>query len=49
MKDDHEEDVNEFKKAGDAKDADLKAFAVKTLPIIQMHLDMVKAIDESMN
>ena len=50
MKDDHEEDVKEFKKAADdAKDADLKAFAAKTLPVIQMHLDMVKAMDKSMN
>lgn len=50
MKDDHEEDVKEFKKAAnDARDADIKAFAAKTLPVIQMHLDMVKTIDKSIN
>ena len=50
MKDDHEEDVKEFKKAADdSKDADLKAFAAKTLPVLQMHLEMVKTIDKSIN
>lgn len=49
MKDDHEEDVKEFKKAADdAKDADIKAFAAKTLPTLQQHLDMVTAIDKAM-
>ncbi len=49
MKDDHEEDVKEFKKAADdAKDPDLKAFATKTLPVLQKHLDMVKAIDKQL-
>ena len=49
MKDDHEEDVKEFKEAADdAKDADIKAFAAKTLPTLQHHLEMVKAIDKAM-
>ncbi len=50
MKDDHEADVKEFKEAAqDAKDPDVKAFAAKTLPTLQMHLDMVTAIDKKMN
>ncbi|MEZ0541095.1 DUF4142 domain-containing protein [Fibrella arboris] len=50
MKDDHEEDVKEFKKAAqDAKDQSIKEFAAKTLPTLQMHLDMVTAIDKKLN
>ncbi len=50
MKEDHEEDVKEFRKAADdAKDPDLKAFASKTLPTLQMHLDMVTALDKKIN
>lgn len=32
----------------DGKDADLKAFATKTLPTIQMHLQMVKSMQDGM-
>jgi len=40
---DHEKDVKEFEKASnDAKDADLKAWATKTLPTLQDHLKMAK-------
>jgi putative membrane protein len=43
MVDDHEEDIDEYQKeANDGKDADLKAFAAKTVPILQHHLDMAK-------
>lgn len=50
MKDDHQEDVKDFKKGADeVKDADLKAYAVKTLPILQMHLNMVTALDKQLN
>jgi len=43
MADDHEKDVKEFDKASkDAKDPDLKAWAAKTLPVIQDHLKMAK-------
>jgi len=43
MADDHEKDVKEFEKASkDAKDPDLKAWAAKTLPVIQDHLKMAK-------
>lgn len=49
MVDDHEKDVKEFKEAADdAKDADLKAFAAKTLPTLQQHLDKVKAIEKTL-
>jgi putative membrane protein len=40
---DHEKDVAEFEKASkEAKDADLKAWAAKTLPTLQKHLQMAK-------
>lgn len=36
---DHKEDVSEFKKASkDAKDPELKAWAEKTLPVLEQHL-----------
>jgi len=40
---DHEEDVKEFEKASkDANDPDVKAWAAKTLPTLQHHLQMAK-------
>ena len=40
---DHEKDVKEFEKESkSAKDADLKAWATKTLPTLQEHLRMAK-------
>lgn len=43
---DHEKDVKEFEEASkDADDADLKAWAGKTLPTLQHHLEMAKDID----
>ena len=45
MVDDHEEDVELFKaQSQDGKDADVKAWAAKTLPTLQKHLDMIKGI-----
>lgn len=45
MLDDHKDDIKEFTKAStNCKDADLKGFATNTLPVLQKHLDSVKAI-----
>ena len=45
MLDDHKKDVKAFEKAAsDCKDADLKNFASKTLPVLRTHLDSTKAI-----
>lgn len=46
---DHEEDIENFEKASqNAKDAELKAFATKTLPILKQHLEMAKSINEGL-
>ena len=40
---DHKEDIDEFKKeAENGKDAELKAFANKTIPVLQHHLEMAE-------
>lgn len=45
---DHDEDVAEFKKEADSgSDADLKAWAGKTLPTLQMHDDMAHKSPEA--
>lgn len=42
---DHRGDIKRFKDAAeDAVDADIRTFAVETLPILQKHLDSAKAI-----
>ena len=44
---DHEQDVKEFEKqAKSGEDADIKAFAEKTLPTLQSHLTTAKEIQE---
>jgi putative membrane protein len=49
MVDDHKEDVEEFQKAADnAKDSAVKAYAVKTLPVLKAHLQKIQSIQESM-
>lgn len=49
MVSDHKEDVSLFQKASkDCKDADLKAFATKTLPVLQSHMDHINKIHDSM-
>jgi putative membrane protein len=45
MASDHAKDVSEFEKQGTrGTDADLKAFATKTLPTLQEHLQMARAL-----
>jgi putative membrane protein len=47
MVDDHKDDIDEFQKASkNATDKDVKAFAEKTLPVLMMHLDSAKAIQQ---
>jgi putative membrane protein len=49
MVDGHEKAVKLFEDAStNCKDADLKAFAIKTLPTLKMHLDSIKALKASM-
>lgn len=49
MVNDHNKDVSDFKKASESlKDEAMKAFAGKTLPTLQMHLDSAKAINKKM-
>ncbi len=46
---DHEQDVAEYKMASEkCEDADVKAFAAKTLPTLEEHLKMAKDIHDSM-
>ncbi len=48
MKTDHNKDINEFEKASNnAADAELKAWAAKTLPVLKMHKDSVEAVSKS--
>ncbi len=45
MVDGHQSTINDFEKASkNTKDADVKAWADKTLPTLRMHLDSAKAI-----
>lgn len=49
MVEDHNKDIAEFKKASTSNDnAKVKAFAAKTLPVLQMHLTKAKAIQGKM-
>ncbi len=49
MVDDHKKDVKEFEDATQSlKDADVKAFATKTLPVLKTHLDHINAIHDGM-
>lgn len=50
MVNDHKEDVSKFEdEAKNGKDPDVKAFASKTLPVLQKHLKSIQAIQEGMN
>ena len=45
MVDDHQKDVQEFRKASDKlSDSTFKTFAATTLPVLEKHLDSAKAI-----
>ena len=47
--DGHKKAVKLFEDASlNCKDADLKAFATKTLPTLKMHLDSIQAIHDKM-
>jgi putative membrane protein len=49
MVDDHEEDVAKFEdEAKNATDPDVRAFAQKTQPVLQKHLDAIKSIQAKM-
>ena len=49
MVNDHKKDVTEFEKASKmCKDQECLAFASKTLPTLQMHLDSAQAINKSL-
>jgi putative membrane protein len=49
MVDDHQKDIDAFKKAeGDVTDNDIKNFITNSLPVLQKHLDAIKAIKAKM-
>jgi len=48
MVDDHKEDVSKFQdEANKGNDAEVKAFAAKTLPVLQKHLDHIQKIQDA--
>jgi len=50
MVSDHEADLKDFQRQADnGTDPDVKAFAAKVVPVIQKHLDAIKAIQAKMN
>lgn len=49
MVDDHKEDVGKFEdESKNGKDADVKAFASKTLPVLNKHLEHIKMVQDGM-
>ncbi len=49
MVDDHKEDISKFEdESKNGKDPDVKAFATKTLPVLQKHLKSIQAIQDGM-
>lgn len=50
MVDDHKEDISKFEdETKTGNDADVKAFAAKTLPVLNKHLGSIKTIQDRMN
>lgn len=50
MVEDHKKDINEFEKAANnVMDADVKAWASKTLPVLRIHLDSAQAINKAVH
>ncbi|MBB6609419.1 DUF4142 domain-containing protein [Pontibacter sp. Tf4] len=50
MVEDHQEDIDEFEEAArDLQDADAKAFASKTLPVLQKHHERAKQIKDMLD
>lgn len=49
MVDDHKEDISKFQdEANKGNDADVKAFAAKTLPVLTKHLEHIQKIQDGM-
>jgi putative membrane protein len=49
MIEDHKKDIKAFEAASKTcKDPEIKAFAIKTLPVLRKHLDAINAIHDSM-
>ena len=49
MVSDHKDDIDAFEKASNnANDADLKAFATNTLPVLKAHLDSAQAVHKAL-
>lgn len=49
MVDDHKEDISKFQdEANKGNDADIKAFAAKTLPVLNTHLEHIQKIQDAM-
>jgi putative membrane protein len=47
---DHLEDIEAFRNAGkESDDTDIRAFAIKTLPVLQAHLDSARMISSAIS
>ena len=49
MVDEHHQDIREFEKASkSASDSDIKAFAARTLPTLQSHLELARTTNDAL-
>ena len=49
MVDEHQQDIREFEKASkSASDSDIKAFAARTLPTLQSHLELARTTNDAL-